>query len=427
MDSFSKLTKLRSLFRFARWARFLAYWLFTLLLVAVLYFQLIEPAIKVNPELGFCYRYPFGNALLSQSTSHDGLRLVFAPAPKGSKVGGGLIIGSSLSVAGRVIPALRSLIPAFRPFKPPGSTQKLNIELAGDTGTEKLELKVRNDQGESAVLLGTDQYPISTDLRTISIALSELRGSEHAVMGAYFDPIYGIDAFILGLGDHLDTKALTSVRVSRIWLSEEQRSDIAIVGALLLTVFILTVCRRTVILWHYDFSVFISYAHPSAPYEEYRLPEDHPASVLCRELGKMHILAWIDRDGILASDEYCPLIAEQIRRNRYLIVIGDESSINSQFVGIELGLRFHRKNASWVVEMFNRWSRRRRFSSLDIKDIVVVQKVDLPHVQQMLLPYQYITAPKDGSMKRVAKEIAALIYWGAKPATAYKKKGEASG
>jgi hypothetical protein len=415
MKTPDKLTKLRSLARPVRWRCFFAFWLVALILSAALYRQLIAPSLRVTPELGFSYRYRFGNAVLSHSMSSDGLWLVFAPAPAGSQIGGGLIVGSSLCVAGRAMPLLQRLFPAFQPMALPASAKMLNVELAGATGSEKFELKVRNNQGESVFHLGTDQYPISSELQVISIPLNDPEGMDNTAMGIHFDARNGIDAFVFGLGDYLDTSAITNIRVSRIWISGKKRSDSAIAGVTFFLVFMVALLRRATHLWHYDFSVFISYAHPSESSPGERLPSTHPATVLARELRNMQIATWIDKDGILASDEYCSLIAHEICQHRYLVVIGDERALRSQFVGIELGLRFHRRKSGVLVDRWKRWFGKRHCPLLDTRDIVVLQSKELPHVQQMLLPYQYIPVPKDCSWAEVALEVATLIYWGVKP------------
>ena len=396
--------KLVAAFRLRRWRGFGLAWLVVLLVLACAYVFVFGRANRVFPELGISGSFPFGNTVHEHGFEGDDFRIEFAAAPAGSHVGGGVFRYNMPSQLGSIFKILQRFGPFFQPF-PLADPQYVRIKIRGSKGGEKIEFKVHNRTGEGWFILGTESYPITSEFTQIEVPIREFTRPGHDSMGDPFDPRNGVSGFVFAVGDQLDRRDRTEVRIASVTVSDRSRHDwIACLLAFLSLGLLSAVVRLRHIL-NTHFSVFISYSS-----EDGSLADLLEAALTARGIFTLR-----DIRRLKPADVFPMRIARDICASRYFLLLATRHSIRSRFVGFETGVCV-RKPAFRILGMEIAF----RVGTFSPRDILVVdcehKDENVPEVLRTLQRIRSSAPVPDSahidprSIKEMADQIEAVIY-----------------
>lgn len=318
----------------------------------LIYRGLFGPYAEVFPELGMARPFVYGNTVLGEQATEDGLRIRFVATPQGSGLGGGIIYNNVPIAVQRIFLGWSSSWPLDDTIVRDGT--HVHLLVRGKHGGERFELKLKNKGGEGWCVVGGEKYPITSEFHEIQIPLSEFEDRSHTALGAAFSRVDGLSTVVFAVGEQLNNSEQTEIHVASLKITKQTRRDWLMFFLLIpFPLFIVSSGLWGFSVYHTHFSVFISYSRKDA-----KIVEE-----LGQQLRDRGIDPWLDTRNIKIGETFNSIIARGVRKSQYFALIASRHSDDSQYVGVEIGYRVNQRGS---------WLRRQWKGEIDTDEIIPI-------------------------------------------------------
>ena len=210
----------------------------------------------------------------------------------------------------------------------------------------------------------------------------------------------GLSGIIIAANNHLLSDSCTEITISSLEIGDARRSDRLLGLSLIIILFVISVLVKFNSILRTQFHVFISYSRE----------DKEQAGALASRLNDYGLSVWLDSIKLVPGHHYPVSIATGIRNCHYFVLLASPNSRDSQFVGIEIGMRIKRANIcifGWEIRL--PWARLATQNA-----IVVILDGDPSNVPSVFSTVERVNCGA-WDPEKIAAEVAKLIYLGHPP------------